>query len=164
MSNETLAEFIDRRRKELTAQRGSLLEQLAAIDNELKQLNAAEEAAKSSQFFIGLAGRMQMAGSTSALLSQLPVRAPRGAIKKAVIRTLAQHPDGLDAMSILHEMNARDATDYERTSLSPQLSRLKNDGILTLDGNIWRLAGGVAGLEDLLTPMDEDEPSETEGQ
>lgn len=160
MGNETLYDFIQRRRGELTAQRAPLLAQVEAIDTELRQLDAAEEGMKRSQALQAAVDRVKSVGAAT-LIAQLPARAPRGAIKRAVVRTLEQHPDGLDAMSILREINSRDGTEYERTSLSPQLSRLKADGIVALEGNVWRL------IRDPLLPMqelEEDEPPETEGQ
>jgi hypothetical protein len=54
---------------------------------------------------------------------------------------LKDHPDGMTALEILHEINTRYfAGRIERTSLSPQLSRLKDrDGKIVLKGNRWLL-------------------------
>lgn len=128
MEPETLGDFIAHRRTVLRGMRESALQRLGEIDRELAQLDAAESAIASP------------VSRARALIERLEgIRAPRGAIKKAIVRTLQEHPDGLDAISILREMNTRDGTSYERTSLSPQLSRLKADSFVRLEGNIWRL-------------------------
>jgi uncharacterized protein YqgV (UPF0045/DUF77 family) len=62
-------------------------------------------------------------------------------IMQAVLEVLKDHPDGMTALEILHEINTRYfAGRIERTSLSPQLSRLKDrDGKIVLKGNRWLL-------------------------
>jgi hypothetical protein len=62
-----------------------------------------------------------------------------GTIKDFVVRVLSDRPEGMVAIDILAAINRRFGTEYPRTSLSPQLSRLKNEGILELDGLVWRL-------------------------
>jgi hypothetical protein len=62
-------------------------------------------------------------------------------IKEAVLDVLKRKPEGMTALEILAEINKRyfDGS-IVRTSLSPQLSRLKdNDGKITLRGNRWFL-------------------------
>jgi len=51
-------------------------------------------------------------------------------IKDAVLATLRDYPAGLTALQILAEINTRFEMNVVRTSLSPQLSRLKRDGKL----------------------------------
>jgi chromosome segregation ATPase len=62
-------------------------------------------------------------------------------IKQAVIEVLKDHPEGMTALEILTQINTRYfAGEVVRTSLSPQLSRLKdNDGTIDLKGNKWFL-------------------------
>ena len=66
-------------------------------------------------------------------------RGPRGLIKRLVLDVLESHPIGLKANSILAKINSKSSKPYLRTSLSPQLSRLKEDGYIMLEGKIWRL-------------------------
>lgn len=47
---------------------------------------------------------------------------------------------GLTALQILPLVNQRLGVEYPRTSLSPQLSRLKADGLLMREGVLWSLA------------------------
>lgn len=133
MIPESISEFILRRRSELMGEAEPLRERLRAVENELRELKVAEDAIKRGP---------PPVLPLSLLFNSDPshfMRAPRGAIKNAILRTLERHPAGLDAITILHEMNSRDGTSYERTSLSPQLSRLKADGYVTLEGNTWRI-------------------------
>ena len=46
----------------------------------------------------------------------------------------------MDALTILFAINYRLGSNFARTSLSPQLSRLKEDGFVTLTRKIWKLA------------------------
>jgi hypothetical protein len=114
---ETLSEFIARRRQEIAAAEEALQEQLHALLEERLRLVRAETAI----------------ASASAQPPNMPRQAkerrqPRGVIKRAILRTLEYAPDGMDAVTILVTINNRLGSDFARTSLSPQLSRLKNDG------------------------------------
>src|SRR5262249_19080342 len=60
-------------------------------------------------------------------------------IKEMVVEVLGVLGRGADALEILRLINERFQADLERTSLSPQLSRLKTDGILDRQGMIWIL-------------------------
>jgi hypothetical protein len=60
-------------------------------------------------------------------------------IKEAVVSVLSTSLFGMTALEILDEINKRHGMDYPRTSLSPQLSRLKNEGIINKDGKVWCL-------------------------
>jgi hypothetical protein len=62
-------------------------------------------------------------------------------IKEAVMEVLKRKPEGMTALEILAEINRRHFEGkIVRTSLSPQLSRLKNDNKkIILRGNRWFL-------------------------
>jgi hypothetical protein len=115
MLEETFSEFIARRRQEIAVAEDALKEQLRALTAERLRLARA---------IVGTKRRCQ----------------PRGAIKRAVLELLKQNPDGMDALTILVTINYRLGSNFERTSLSPQLSRLKEDGFVTLNRKIWKLA------------------------
>jgi hypothetical protein len=81
------------------------------------------------------------------ILEETPARVgerPQLTIKQGVLRVLESAPDGLTALGILERLKLDLEMDYERTSLSPQLSRLKRDGKIKLDGGIWSLNKGTA--------------------
>lgn len=60
-------------------------------------------------------------------------------IKEAVVNVLEDAPSGFSALDILREINTRFGWDYARESLSPQLSRLKQEGHINLTGRTWHL-------------------------
>lgn len=66
-------------------------------------------------------------------------RLPKGQIKRLVLEVLGNQMEGLDALTILEMINSKASKPYLRTSLSPQLSRLKDDGYIVLEGKIWKL-------------------------
>jgi len=66
-------------------------------------------------------------------------RAPRSNVKQAVLNLLEQHPAGLNAAMAV-EMAKEAGTQLERGSVSSLLSRMKNEDVVTYDGNVYRLA------------------------
>ncbi len=60
-------------------------------------------------------------------------------IKYEVMKILEKNRDGLIALDILAELNKTRSKPLDRTSLSPQLSRLKHAGYIQLIGSLWRL-------------------------
>lgn len=62
-----------------------------------------------------------------------------GSIKAAVVDVLSRHPTGLIALDILRHINAERDVPLERTSLSPQLSRLQRDGLIENDEGVWKI-------------------------
>ena len=143
---ETLDDFIKRRVAELdeqdaplTKQREDLASQLAVVD-ELLGLNAAERAK--------LMKAADAAGVVIAEYKPHPVqlseivasirrrRVSERTIKEAVLETLREHGPKT-ALEILALINEKLGADYPRTSLSPQLSRLKADNQITRDGILW---------------------------
>lgn len=146
----TLQEFIHGRMKELASSEQLLRHQLKAIDVERTQLRAAAQAAglhieppakpegprPLDPFSVDA-----IEAEFLRLLGRPSRRAiPEKTIKEAVIEVLGVAEGGLTANDILAAINAKFATDYPRTSLSPQLSRLKSEGKLTREGNLWSLA------------------------
>ncbi len=64
-------------------------------------------------------------------------RVPR-TIKQMVLRLLDESsPQGLTALEILERIQKRWKSELERTSLSPQLTRLKVDGAIYNEKNQW---------------------------
>lgn len=126
---ETLTQFINRRLAELAMDERPLREELARIETERDQLQRAALAAGVS---IG-AVEAGVAGS----VGRSPRRAPETTIKDAVIEVLREQDKPLTALEILPLINAKLGVDYPRTSLSPQLSRLKSDGIVRRMGTRW---------------------------
>ncbi|HEX6866850.1 MAG TPA: hypothetical protein VF122_06435 [Caulobacteraceae bacterium] len=60
-------------------------------------------------------------------------------LKEMVLLILGERHGGAEALSILDEINDRWNVGLQRTSLSPQLSRLKDEGKVKLTGKVWSL-------------------------
>lgn len=125
-----LHDFIATRRLQLIdlleakrAENRSLVQEIARLERELSDLDHASRA-------IGLVNRLP-ALTINRRLPAVPT------IKKAVLDVLENYPSGLSALQILAEINERYGTDYPRTSLSPQLSRLKQEEKLSKNGTLW---------------------------
>lgn len=130
---ESLVEFITRRRVELEELESPLRERLGQIAVEKEQLKRAAMAAGIEV--------VTAAGPTRSIVSRSPRRLGKMTLKEAVVEILTDNPNGLGAMEILRELNSRHKTDFARESLSPQISRLKQEGHLELTGRFWHLKG-----------------------
>lgn len=119
---------------------------IATVAGERDQLRKAAEAAG-----IDLDQRKAPAApeiTKEMLVEALTRRPSEKTIKEAVLSVLAGAGHGMTALEILDAINKNLSTNYPRTSLSPQLSRLKAEGKLARDGVVWNLAGkpeGTAG-------------------
>ncbi len=111
---KSLQEFIRERRPEITAQ-------IHALREELKQLDVAE---------IALSDKRPQ---TTHKPTDLPT------IKEMVLEVLAGYPQGIRANEILSAIESRHGARIARESLSPQLSRLKDEGKIILKGRKWCL-------------------------
>jgi predicted nuclease with TOPRIM domain len=111
------------RRDELQAELDSVLAKLKTLEEEWNQLARAGRA-------IGM--NIKKVEETQEEESPLT-------IKQAVLHLLSQHPDGLTAFEIRKELNVLFFNGrIKRESLSPQLTRLKDDDHkLTLRGGRW---------------------------
>lgn len=71
---------------------------------------------------------------------------PRLTIKDAVLAVLRERRRGLTALQLLRLLRARFMPELERTSLSPQLSRLAADNLIERKEGIYRLVETNAPL------------------
>jgi hypothetical protein len=124
---ETLHEFIMRRLQELDAMETPLRAQLDEIRRERIALKKSAKAVGSN-----------IPGATNQYAKE-NIDNQVKTIKEIVIEVLSKKPLGLTALDILSSINELTGMEYERTSLSPQLSRLKRDGRLKKDGIVWSL-------------------------
>ena len=60
-------------------------------------------------------------------------------IKQMVLDVLTGHTNGMIALDILSEINTGFDKSYIRSSLSPQLSRLRHQGLIHKSGKRWIL-------------------------
>ncbi|AMJ62277.1 hypothetical protein [Bosea sp. PAMC 26642] len=149
----TLQEFLHGRMNELATDDASLRRKLALNEQEREQLQKAAKAAglhlkpiteappPPPATYVLSVGTSQGRATTQGVgmtVSRRPI--PEKTIKEAVLEVLGVLGTGLTALDLLSAINAKFDTDYPRTSLSPQLSRLKAEGKITRLGNLWSLA------------------------
>jgi hypothetical protein len=127
--NETLAEFISRRRKEIDDEAAPLRTRLLELEMERRQIDQAALVTGISR------------SSDSMDVKKRGPRPKEGTIKDAVVKILMAAGEGLMAYDILSRLNEINGSTLVRASLSPQLSRLKQAGILDLTDGYWHLPG-----------------------
>lgn len=116
---DSLREFIATRREEVKRQ-------IAALKVELRELNLAEAAIKTG---------MPEVQSSSILNSGRS----KPTIKDMVLAVLSNRPTGAEASEIVDLIENEFGEQIARSSLSPQLSRLKEEGLIELAGRIWKV-------------------------
>lgn len=116
------------------ARRRALDERIKQLDQQIQRLQS--ERNETLAELEKLIKAMQILEATPTSASQKPPLT----IKQGVLRVLESAPDGLTAIGILKRLKLDFDLDYERTSLSPQLSRLKREKKIKLDGGIWSLS------------------------
>ncbi len=108
----------------------------AALRKELEEIEAAERVYRQSG-----------AGSGEAILPfNLSVQSVRPTIKEGIIQLLEEvYPMGLTALEILDRLNRRWwRGELKRTSLSPQITRLKNSGDVIGERGTWKVTNKTA--------------------
>jgi predicted nucleic acid-binding Zn-ribbon protein len=131
-----LVDFIEKRRKELSESLAPLMEQRAEIDRKISNIHRELNDLNSAGDAIGVPKE-----TIELPLNVIRREAPQITIKQAVLKILEHYPKGLHALDILDKVNQRFDLGIVRTSLSPQLTRLKRDDEkIVNDGPIWRLA------------------------
>ena len=112
----TLRDFISGRETEIKAQ-------MKALRKELGDLKVAKSALELRTTPQGSDGQVQATRT----------------IKDMIRDVLKSMPNGLTSTEILSKIDESFGRQIERTSLSPQLSRMKDDGEVTLIDNLWFL-------------------------
>ena len=112
----------------LAERKSDIQGQIKALRAELAEIDAAERALSSAESS-KLAPRERGSSGTG-----------RKTLKEMALEALAEYPEGAIALEILETIKAKFGADIARESLSPQLSRLGQDGVLTRSGMHWRLA------------------------
>ena len=127
---ETLRDFIARRRVEIDEAEASLRKSIEALADERQQLHRAAFAA-------GIAFDTEARPVPRA--AEPAPRRPGVSMKEGVVHVLKENGRAMTALEILPLLNEYLGSAFERTSLSPQLSRLKADGLVRRDGAKWEL-------------------------
>ncbi|WP_226635504.1 hypothetical protein [Brevundimonas poindexterae] len=134
---KTTQDFLKERRAEVErAKRAALDEAARPFDVELQKIDAALKAVGS---FTLRSDEPSSVGPTDDASPRAKTKAIGMTLKEMIIAVLRAHRGGMDALSILAAINDRWEIGLARTSLSPQLSRLKAEGKLRLVGKDWSL-------------------------
>jgi hypothetical protein len=131
---ETLEHFVIRRRRELAAEFERLSAEMAAFEAERDKIERVA-------MMIGLSER-NAPDSIGVQVRSPPRRLSEATIKGMVLNVLSAFPQGQTALEILERINATVDVPYPRTSLSPQLSRLKAEGKIHREGRVWKSGVG----------------------
>ncbi|MGK8640422.1 hypothetical protein ACRS7F_22825 [Brucella anthropi] len=126
----------------LEADISTKLQRLKRIGEELSSVNKALQEIQEppNSVDLKLVNRVQTSPQSTGSYIQNGVKIRRGSIKDYVVQVLSDSQKGMVALDILAAINERFEKNYDRTSLSPQLSRLRHDGVLGLRGPVWYLA------------------------
>ncbi len=126
-----------------------LADRLRQIDAEIARLKSEKDKTKQALaiFKVDLAGHVHSVAAAKEL-----VAAGEPTFKDKVRHALkTQYPQGATARELLQYINNNWTRQVKRASLSPQLSRLRHEGIITVENTIWKL---VTTGEEKLPPID----------
>ncbi len=123
--------FLEQRQAVLVREREDAVVRLEVIDSELREISVALTAIGETPGLLKLAAGL---GSADTSINGLT-------LKQLTVRALQDNfPAGASAGQLLDAFKNAYGREVERSSLSPQLSRLKDAGVIELDGRLWRLA------------------------
>ena len=112
----------------LASRRAEIEMQIKALKIELSEIRVAEEALSANP------------GSRSIVsTSRGPAVVRQGSIKDWIIRALTDNPLGLETDAVIREIVQIGGPTVERSSVTPQLSRLKSIGLIEQQGRFWKL-------------------------
>lgn len=139
MEMKTLSpdQYLAQRSAELDEIEASLNRKLTWLRAERERLVLMAEGAGLQRSFA--VGADQDLAHFRTATSQRGVRVHAGTMKAAAVAVLRKADRGLTARELLPLINQHLGTEYPRSSLSPQLSRLKREGFITLEGSVWML-------------------------
>ena len=125
----------------LPTRKKEILEQIEQLKEELADVEAMESALR-RRHFKGTEYRNQLPLEDELEAAPMSLVATRQRfekpIKLMVLEALEQQPP-MPALELLESINHRFCVQIERTSLSPQLTRLKVDGLITAADNKWSI-------------------------
>lgn len=141
--NNSLLNFIAVRRAEIR-------KDLGALTRELAELDTAENAITKGKSGRGKPlTRHILSPEATPTQEQDSDKTPT--IQTMAVAVLTNRPKGANAVEIVGLIQERFGADVPRTSLSPQLSRLKKDGKLTMRAKTWRLVANKDEAPDAAT-------------
>lgn len=115
---------MDQPLKALKSQKAQLENEIAALQSRLSRVIAAIEALTAGDLF-------------DELQEDYARRRPSGTLKQMAYTVLYEANEPMTAQQILKAIYDKFGQTIERTSMSPQLSRLGQDGVLIRRDNLW---------------------------
>jgi DNA-binding transcriptional ArsR family regulator len=142
LRGETLAQYLDRRKKELKSQISALRGQLDPREAELAQIEKMEELLAIAP----AAGLTDLASGAQLGPSDVQVEMT---IKEMILSALRDHfiENGASPTDLRDYMRSAYDRDVDRNSISPQLSRLREEGMVDmLNSGKWKLSRHAIGI------------------
>ena len=111
--------------KALTAQKAALESEISSLQAKLSRVVAAIDALTAGDLFDDMKAAYQRR------------RRMPGTLKQMAFTVLHEAKKPLTAQEVIAQIEEKFGVSVERTSMSPQLSRLSQDLILNRSGNLW---------------------------
>jgi hypothetical protein len=115
---------MDQPLKALRSQKAQLETEIASLQSKLSRVVAAINALTAGDLF-------------DELRDLPPKRRPAGTLKQMAYTVLFEAGEPMTAQQVLHAIQKKFGQTIERTSMSPQLSRLGQDEVLLRKQNLW---------------------------
>src|SRR5690242_20141120 len=154
--DETLPSFVERRERELKHQLAVLRGDIESKERELAQIRqvraalappppenkTCEVAANLIREAVTQRGAVLMRQADNALVGGVPPLSENRTIKEMIVTALASHfHDGATPAELRTFIKDVFGREIDRTSLSPQLTRLREQGTVEQRNTKWRLSG-----------------------
>lgn len=141
-------------REYLASRRAEVQAQLKALRAELVELDAAERA---------LSGGGDEQIKSGALRTRGTAGSGKKTLKELALEALQARPEGAETVQIIADIKERHGIDVPRESMSPQMSRLRHEGIVVREGSSWRLVQMTIGAALAGPSKDETPDGQTSG-
>jgi len=140
MTTPSLSAFLTHRRVDLLKKIDDCRIELAELEKELSEIETAGFALNLSFEDKDSAGSSSMDRIRAFVAHNNSKKNPDMTMKEAALEILKECTGGMTTNDILEVLNEKLRTSYPRSSLSPQLSRLKGDGKIYRESGRWMLS------------------------
>ncbi len=115
----------------MTARRAEIQSQIKALKEELREIDVAYAA-------------LPQEGQSRPTRERGSAGTGKKTLKEMAIEAIRANPDGLEAVDVIRWINEKYGLTVARESMSPQLSRLGQDGTLMREGLVWKTGPRLA--------------------
>lgn len=141
---ETLYAYLERRERELTHQLTTLRAQVEARETELAHVKSAKRQignfGSTDKARLGVPTPSEVDEQVSVSPIPMPSQYQTASIKDLVLRALYEHfREGATPAQLREFFRDAYGRSVDRGSLSPQLTRLREDEVVERDGSVWKL-------------------------